>query len=44
MPQDIAQFYQWGMDTIKVYACNIKGNDTAIIFEWKDMLNATGKE
>jgi len=43
MPQDVALFYQWGMDMIKVDACNIAGNDTEIIFEWRDMLNATGK-
>ena len=44
MPQDVATFYDWGMDMIKVDACNIEGNDTAIIFQWRDMLNETGKE
>eukprot|EP01084_Bolivina_argentea_P083287 150815_1 len=43
MPQDVALFTEWGMDMIKVDSCNVQGNDTAIIFDWRDMLNATGK-
>ena len=43
MAQDIELFTSWGMDMIKVDACAVKGNDTEIIFKWRDQLNATGR-
>eukprot|EP01084_Bolivina_argentea_P083286 150814_1 len=44
MPQDIELFISWGVDMIKVDGCNVQGNDTEIIFKWRDMLNATNRK
>eukprot|EP01084_Bolivina_argentea_P317453 550393_1 len=43
MTQDISLFYSWNIDMIKVDDCGVEGNDTEIIFKWRDMLNATGR-
>ncbi len=44
MPQDISLFAnEWKIDMIKVDDCFVEGNDTEIIFKWRDMLNATGR-
>eukprot|EP01083_Nonionella_stella_P265921 900201_1 len=43
MSQDLSLFISWKIDMIKVDACAVKGNDTQIIFQWRDDLNATGR-
>eukprot|EP01084_Bolivina_argentea_P317454 550398_1 len=44
MTQDISLFYSWNIDMIKVDDCGVEGNDTEIIFKWRDMLNATNRK
>ena len=43
MKQDISLFAEWKIDMIKVDDCSVEGNVTQILFEWRDMLNATGR-
>eukprot|EP01084_Bolivina_argentea_P205656 351297_1 len=44
MSQDISLFAnEWKIDMIKVDDCFVEGNDTQLIFKWRDMLNATGR-
>ena len=39
MQQDIDLFASWQIDMLKVDNCNVVGNTTQIIFEWRDMLS-----
>ena len=41
--QDVSLFASWKIDMIKVDNCDVVGNVTQIIFEWRDALNATGR-
>ena len=40
MQQDIDLFASWEIDMIKVDNCDVVGNTTQIIFEWRDMLSS----
>eukprot|EP01084_Bolivina_argentea_P103179 184842_1 len=41
--QDVTLFASWGIDMLKVDDCNVKGNDTEVIFKFRDIMNATGR-
>ena len=41
--QDVNLFASWGIDMLKIDDCNVKGNDTEVIFEFRDTMNATGR-
>ena len=40
LPQDVSLFASWEIDMIKVDNCDIKGNTTEIIFNWRDALSS----
>jgi len=43
LQQDVSLFAEWQIDMIKVDNCDVVGNTTQIIFNWRDALNATGR-
>ena len=41
--QDIDLFASWGIDMLKVDDCYVEGNDTEVIFKFRDIMNSTGR-